>query len=310
MSALLEVEGLRKLFPVGRGATLHAVDGVDFALGKGESLGIIGESGSGKSTIARLVARLAEPTAGRIAFEGRDIGAIPPRQFAGDLARQAIQLVFQSAGDSLNPAYSAARNIAVGAGSVSMNSETRAFASRLAGEVGLAPELLDRRPHQLSGGQQARVGIARALVSEPRLLILDEPTAPLDVSVQATVLKLIDGVRRERALSLLFVSHDLDVVRLMCDRVLVLYLGRVVEIGPVGEVLGRPRHPYTQALVDSTPGSTRPARLGSEATSPVDPPLETCLFAPRCPRAAPICTLSRPGLVGVGLQHAAACLRL
>src|SRR5277367_1955443 len=151
MSPLLEVSGLRKLFPVGRGAMLHAVDGVDLELAEGESLGVIGESGSGKSTIARLIARLAEPTSGRIEFAGRDIGAIPVRKFAGDRARKSIQLVFQSAGDSLNPAYSAARNIAVGVGSISLGSEARALAAAIAEEVGLAAELLDRRPHQLSG---------------------------------------------------------------------------------------------------------------------------------------------------------------
>jgi len=309
MSSLLAVSGLRKLFPVGRGAMLHAVDGVDLELAEGESLGVIGESGSGKSTIARLIARLAEPTSGRIEFAGRDIGAIPVRKFAGDRARKSIQLVFQSAGDSLNPAYSAARNIAVGVGSISLGSEARALAAAIAEEVGLAAELLDRRPHQLSGGQQARVGMARALASEPRLLVLDEPTAPLDVSVQATVLKLIDGIRRKRRLSLVFVSHDLDVVRLMCDRVMVLYLGRVAEIGPVGEVLTSPRHPYTRALIESMPGSTKSALLAGEATSPVDPPA-ACLFASRCPMAAPVCATRRPDLVRVGSEHAAACLRL
>jgi oligopeptide/dipeptide ABC transporter ATP-binding protein len=310
MSRFLEVSGLVKRFPVGRGAMLHAVDDVDFDLAEGESLGIIGESGSGKSTIARLIARLADPTAGRIRFEGRDIGAVPARKFAGDIARKSIQLVFQSAGDSLNPAYGAARNIAVGLGSTRLNSAARETASSLAREVGLAPELLDRRPHQLSGGQQARVGIARALASEPRLLILDEPTAPLDVSVQATVLKLIDGIRRQRRLSLVFVSHDLDVVRLMCDRVMVLYLGRVAEIGPVGEVLSAPRHPYTRALIASMPGSGEPVQLPGEATSPIDPAINACLFASRCANAAAECTVQRPELLEVGPQHRAACLRL
>jgi oligopeptide/dipeptide ABC transporter ATP-binding protein len=289
---------------------LHAVDDVDFDLAEGESLGIIGESGSGKSTIARLIARLADPTSGRIRFVGRDIGSIPSRKFARHAARKSIQLVFQSAGDSLNPAYSAARNIAVGLGSIRLNYEAREEASSLAGEVGLAPELLDRRPHQLSGGQQARVGIARALACEPRLLILDEPTAPLDVSVQATVLKLIDGIRRKRRLSLVFVSHDLDVVRLMCDRVMVLYLGRVAEIGPVGEVLSAPRHPYTRALIASMPGSGEPVQLPGEATSPIDPAMNACLFASRCANAAPECTVHRPELLHVGSQHRAACLRL
>lgn len=310
MSPLLEVSGLRKLFPVRRGAMLHAVDGVDFDLAEGESLGIIGESGSGKSTIARLIARLADLSAGTISFDGREIGAIPARKFAGDRARKSIQLVFQSAGDSLNPAFSAARNIAVGIGSTRLHTQARALAASIAAEVGLAPELLDRRPHQLSGGQQARVGIARALASEPRLLVLDEPTAPLDVSVQATVLKLIDRIRRHHRLSLVFVSHDLDVVRLMCDRVMVMYLGRVAEIGPVGEVLSAPRHPYTRALMDARPGSKQSALLPGEPTSPIDPPARECIFASRCSMAAEVCSTRRPDLVPVGAEHAVACLRL
>jgi oligopeptide/dipeptide ABC transporter ATP-binding protein len=310
VSRLLEVSGLRKRFPVGRGAMLHAVDDVDFDLAEGESLGIIGESGSGKSTIARLIARLADPTAGQIRFDGRDIGSIPARKFAVDAARKAIQLVFQSAGDSLNPAYSAARNIVVGLGSSRLNRLAREWASNLAAEVGLSQELLDRRPHQLSGGQQARVGIARALACEPRLLILDEPTAPLDVSVQATVLKLIDVIRRKRRLSLVFVSHDLDVVRLMCDRVMVLYLGRVAEMGPVREVLSTPRHPYTRALIASMPGSAGPLQLPGEATSPIDPATNACLFANRCASVIPECMAQRPELLDVGPQHRAACLRL
>jgi oligopeptide/dipeptide ABC transporter ATP-binding protein len=310
MTAFLDVSNLRKLFPVGGRRKLHAVDGVDFRLGEGESLGIVGESGSGKSTLARLIARLVDPTSGEVRFEGRDIGAIPFRRFAADRARRDIQLVFQSAGDSLNPAYSAARNIAVGLGGTRLDTEARALVEQIAGEVDLASELLDRRPHQLSGGQQARVGIARALASEPRLLILDEPTAPLDVSVQATILKLIDGLRRRRRLSLLFVSHDLDVVRLMCDRVMVLYLGRVAEIGPVDQVFNSPRHPYTRALVDAMPALRRPSTLQGEASSPIDPASNTCLFANRCALADSQCSERRPDLQSVGVGHEAACLKL
>jgi oligopeptide/dipeptide ABC transporter ATP-binding protein len=310
VSAFLEVSALRKFFPVGGGRNLHAVDGVDFDMIEGESLGIVGESGSGKSTLARLVARLADPTAGKIRFEGRDIGAVPFRKFAADRARHDIQLVFQSAGDSLNPAYSAAQNIAVGLGGPQLGSEARRLVEQIAGEVNLAADLLDRRPHQLSGGQQARVGIARALASEPRLLILDEPTAPLDVSVQAIILKLIDGLRRKRRLSLLFVSHDLDVVRLMCDRVMVMYLGRVVEIGLVDQVLHAPRHPYSQALVDAMPALRRPPTLEGEAASPIDPAPDACLFANRCALADAGCYKRRPELLYVGTDHKAACLKL
>jgi oligopeptide/dipeptide ABC transporter ATP-binding protein len=307
MSALLEAESLQKLFPLAGGRRLFALDDVGFALEKGESLGIVGESGSGKSTLARLVARLTDPTAGRIRFDGRDITAVPAARFATDAARRDIQLVFQSAGDALNPAFTAARNIAIGFGPDRLRSDSFRRVADLAAEVGLGAEFLARRPHQLSGGQQARVGLARALAPEPRLLILDEPTAPLDVSVQATVLRLIDGLRRSRGLSLLFVSHDLDVVRLMCDRVLVLYLGRIAEIGPVASVLGAPRHPYTRALIAAAPGRREPPDLPGEPTSPIDPPSEACRFAARCALAQPQCGRARPRLQPVAAAHAVAC---
>ena len=204
-----------------------------------------------------------------------------------------MQLVFQDAGEALNPAFSARRNIAVGLGRLRLTRDVLARIDAAAGAVGLAEELLARRPHQLSGGRQARVGLARAFASSPRLLILDEPTASLDVSVQATILKLIDDLRRARNLALVFVSHDLDVVRLLCDRVLVLYLGRIAEAGPVDTVLGRPLHPYTQALVAASPGRGGAKPLEGEPLSPVDPP-EVCLFHSRCPLAVERCRRERP----------------
>ncbi len=296
MTALLEAIALRKLFPVGKGRMLHAVDGVDLTLGEGESLGIVGESGSGKSTLARLVVRLIDVDDGTIRFQERDIGAVPAARFARDPARRAIQFVFQSAGDAMNPAFSTARNIAIGLGRLRLDRDTSARVAAIATEVNLGPEYLARRPHQLSGGQQARAGIARALISEPKLLVLDEPTASLDVSVQATVLKLIEALRRRHGIALLFVSHDLDVVRLMCDRVMVLYLGRVAETGPAAAVLRAPSHPYTRALVAATPGHGRPQALPGEPTSPIDPPAEACLFAGRCPLAVDRCRSERPRL--------------
>ena len=300
MTALLEAIALRKLFPVGKGRMLHAVDGVDLTLGEGESLGIVGESGSGKSTLARLVVRLIDADDGTIRFAGRDIGAVPSARFARDPARRAIQLVFQSSGDAMNPAFSTARNIALGRGHMRLDAATMERVKAIAAEVNLGAEHLTRRPHQLSGGQQARAGIARALISEPKLLVLDEPTASLDVSVQATVLSLIDALRRRHGIALLFVSHDLDVVRLMCDRVMVLYLGRVAETGPAAAVLRAPRHPYTRALVAATPGHGHPRALPGEPVSPIDPPAEACLFASRCALAVDRCRHERPRLRTVG----------
>jgi oligopeptide/dipeptide ABC transporter ATP-binding protein len=297
---LLFAESLVKRFPVGGGRLLHAVDDVSLTIGAGGSVGLVGESGSGKSTLARLIARLLQPDAGRIHFEDRDIAQIPPRDFAKDPQRRAIQFVFQSADDSLNPAFSAAASIAMGRASL-------ADVSAVATEVGLPPELLSRRPHQLSGGQQARVSIARALLPGPRLLILDEPTASLDVSVQAAVLRLIDRLRRERSMALLFVSHDLEVVRLMCEEVVVLYLGRVAETGPVGRVLGRPAHPYTRALLAATPGKTSGPALSGEPLSPVDPPQHACLFHTRCSVATDRCRSERPLLRELAPGWSAAC---
>ncbi len=308
MSPLLELVELRKLFAVGHGRRLHAVDGVTLSLAAGRSLGVIGESGSGKSTLARLAARLIEPSAGTIRYNGRDIGALPVRRFARDPDRSAVQFVFQNAGEALNPFFTARHNIAIGLGRVRLN---RAAAAVIAAaeEVGLATELLDKRPHQLSGGQQARVGLARALMTKPRLLILDEPTASLDVSVQATVLKQIHHLRRARGLTVIFVSHDLDVVRLMCDEVAVLYLGRLAEIGPVEAVLSRPLHPYSRALIAAAPHKGRPQALAGEPQSPIDPP-QACLFSSRCPFAVERCRLERPALRPFDGGRSVACHRV
>jgi oligopeptide/dipeptide ABC transporter ATP-binding protein len=307
---LLSVENLSKRFPAGAGRMLHAVSDVSFAIEAGGSLGLVGESGSGKSTLVRLVTRLLAADAGSIAFEGRDIAAIPPQQFARDPARRAMQMVFQSAEDALNPAFSTARNIAVTASPAWRRAETEARVAAVAAEVGFPAELLSRRPSQLSGGQQARAGIARALLPDPRLIALDEPTASLDVSVQATVLKLIDRLRRERGIALLFVSHDLDVVRLMCDRVLVLYLGRVAEYAPVAQVMSAAAHPYSRALVAARPGKApSSAPLTGEPLSPIDPPDNACLFHSRCPLAVDRCRVERPALRELASGWQVACHR-
>jgi oligopeptide/dipeptide ABC transporter ATP-binding protein len=295
MTALLELSDVIKLFSVGGGRKLHALDGVSLSIGAGRSLGLVGESGSGKSTLARLVVRLDDPSAGRIRYAGQDIGGVPAHDFGRHPARAQIQFVFQGADDTLNPALTVARNVAIGLGaSAAGDVQTRLAA--IAAEVGLPRELLARRPHQLSGGQQARAGIARALIAEPRLLVLDEPTAALDVSVQSTVLKLIDHLRAARGLTLLFVSHDLDVIRLMCDDAAVLYLGRIAESGPVADVLAAPLHPYTRALIAAAPGrrTKADAPTSAEPVSPIDPDPNACLFANRCPLAISRCRAERP----------------
>ena len=295
---LLRVESLHKRFPVGgrRGALLHAVDDVSFDLPAGQSLGLVGESGCGKSTLVRVLARLLDATAGRIEFDGVDLAAMPAAQFARAPQRSDIQMVFQDPTDSLNPRFTAREAIAEPLRLLAglRGAAIDARVDEVADQVGLPQALLSRFPHQLSGGQKARVGIARALATRPRLLILDEPTAALDVSVQAVVLQLLDRLRRELGLSCLFVSHDLNVVRLLTEQVAVMYLGKVVELGPSEQVFRSPRHPYTQALVSSIPGQGPRIRLTGEVASPIDPPAHACRFHGRCPRGEDRCAREAP----------------
>ena len=313
---LLQVERLHKRYPVAgkRGALLHAVDDVNLSIARGESLGLVGESGCGKSTLVRLLARLHDPTEGRITFDGQDLAAIPAARFARHPLRPAIQMVFQDPTDSLNPRFTAHDSIAEplhllrGLGGTAL----QARVAEVAAQVGLPAELLARWPHQLSGGQKARVGIARALAAQPRLLILDEPTAALDVSVQAVVLQLLDRLRRELGLGVLFVSHDLNVVRLLTDRVAVMYLGKLVEVGPSEQVFRAPRHPYTRALVSAIPGQGPRIQLVGEIASPIDPPAYACRFHGRCGSATDRCGREAPAWHGSGTsigntQHLAAC---
>jgi len=279
---LLQVERLSRRFDVAgrRGAKLHAVDDVSLAIAAGESLGLVGESGCGKSTLVRLLARLLDASAGRILFEGQDLAELPARRFARHPLRAEIQMVFQDPTDSLNPRHTARDTIGeplrLLGGLQGRAADERV--DEVASQVGLPLELLGRFPHQLSGGQKARVGIARALAVRPRLLILDEPTAALDVSVQAVVLQLLARLRSELGLAYLFVSHDLNVVRLLTDRVAVMYLGRLVEVGPSEQVFRAPGHPYTQALVSAIPGQGPRVRLSGEISSPIDPPPQVCRF--------------------------------
>src|SRR5882762_5932088 len=234
----------------------RAVDGISFAVGHGESVGLVGESGCGKSTTSMMVMRLLDQTSGRIVFDGDEIGAILPNAFARLPLRKSIQMVFQDPTDSLNPRFTAARAIVdpiMQLGDISGREALRARCEELAGLVGLPINLLDRFPHQLSGGQKARVGIARAIALHPKLVILDEPTAALDVSVQAVVLNLLHDLKQSMGMSYLFVSHDLNVVRLLCDRVIVMRTGRIVEQGASERVLGDPQDAYTRELLTAIP---------------------------------------------------------
>jgi oligopeptide/dipeptide ABC transporter ATP-binding protein len=330
MSALLEVRDVVKRFPVGQGdgprlrfwrkthaPLLHAVDGVSFDLMAGESIGLVGESGCGKSTLARILSRLADPTGGTIGFDGADLARLPARAFAKTLHRAQIQMVFQDPTESLNPRYTAFDAIADPLRRMAHlgGAALRERVTALARDVGLPDELLPRFPHQLSGGQKARVGIARAIAVRPKLLVLDEPTSALDVSVQATVLHLLADLRAKLGMSYLFVSHDLNVVRLLCERVLVMYLGRIVEEGSAAEIFARPRHPYTQALVASLPDPSperTPLRLTGEPRSPVDPDPHVCRFFGRCPRGESRCETEYPALRQIGespgvTAHSVAC---
>jgi peptide/nickel transport system ATP-binding protein len=250
---------LSKLFhasePVPESAVFRAVDGISFSIACGESVGLVGESGCGKSTTSMMVMRLLDKTAGTIMFDGEDIGAIPARQFAKLPLRKRIQMVFQDPTDSLNPRFTAARAIAdpiMRLGDIPRN-KLRARCEELALQVGLPVELLDRFPHQLSGGQKARVGIARAIALKPDLIVLDEPTAALDVSVQAVVLNLLQDLKDSLGMSYLFVSHDLNVVQLLCDRVIVMRAGQIVEQGPTRNVLVKPKAEYTRELLAAIP---------------------------------------------------------
>lgn len=325
---LLDAQSLHKHFAVGRRSSLlqrltgraqpvsqlHAVDDVSIVVARGETVGLVGESGCGKSTLVRLLTRLLDLTDGSIRLNGEEIGHLPARQFGRSAYRPRIQMVFQDATDSLNPRFTAFAAIADPIRRLRPLPKTqlKQRVEDLATMCGLPVELLSRFPHQLSGGQKARVGIARAIAVEPDLLILDEPTAALDVSVQVVILQLLDDLKKRLGMSYLFVSHDLNVVRLLCDRVMVMYLGKIVESGPAETVFRNPAHPYTKALLSAIPhfepGHTVPRlRITGEPRSPIDPSPKVCRFYGRCPNGKAACEASMPRLQTVGTEHAAAC---
>ncbi len=293
---------------------LHAVDGVSFSIASGESLGLVGESGCGKSTLVSMLARLSDVSDGKILFDGKDIGTVPAKTFHARPERRDVQIVFQDPHESLNPRFTAFDTIAepikrlLG---VRAKSDLHEKVATVAKRVDLPAQLLGRFPHQLSGGQKARVNIARAIAVSPKLLILDEPTSALDVSVQAVILKLLMRLKRELGMSYLFVSHDLNVVRLLCDRVIVMYLGQFVEAGTTEQIFSMPAHPYTRALMSAIPGGPKGnvsrTRLVGDPQSPIDPDLNTCRFYGRCPNGEDRCSRSAPTKVWMGVDHYAKC---
>lgn len=313
---VLEVEGLVKHFPAARGLTVHAVNGVSFTIREGETLGVVGESGSGKSTIGRTVIRLLAPTAGTIRFRGRDItrlsdGACRP-------LRADMQMVFQDPWSALNPRLKIGDLIGetLKLHTRLSTAERRDRAEALAIRVRLTPELLTRYPGELSGGQLQRVCIARAIATNPKLIVLDEPTSSLDLSVRAGILDLLAELKEETRAAMMFISHDLGTVKLISDRILVLYLGSVVEYAPSDAVFANPAHPYSQALMSAhlpadPTAVVRRHVLEGEIPSPINLP-PGCAFASRCPVAVDRCRTTTPPLdpLAGDASHLAACLRI
>jgi oligopeptide/dipeptide ABC transporter ATP-binding protein len=316
---LLEIEHLRQLFPIKSGLFIdrtvghvHAVDDVSFTLAEGETLGLVGESGCGKTTLSRTIMRLIKPTGGHIRFGGRDITDASQRDLRP--IRAEMQMVFQDPFASLNPRKRVGQIISApfvtqGIG----KDEARQRALELLDRVGLQREHLNRFPHEFSGGQRQRVGIARALALKPRLIVLDEPVSALDVSIQAQIVNLLDDLQEEMGLAYIFVAHDLSVVRHVSDRIAVMYLGRIMEVSPSEELYTKPIHPYTSALLSAIPvpdprenRKRRRTVVTGEPPSPVNPP-PGCVFHTRCPRARDRCRTEVPQLTEYPGGHLAAC---
>ena len=313
---ILRAEGLSRHFTLRnafglRAGTIKALDAVSFEVIPGETLGIVGESGCGKTTLGKTLAGIHTPTAGRIEFEGTDITALSPAE-RRSIARR-LQYIHQDPGNALDPRWKIASSLdePLAVHTPLPRSERQARVKEILSAVGLPESHLDLYPHELSGGQQRRVGLARILTLKPRLVILDEPTSGLDVSVQATVLKLFRQLRQQFDLTYLFISHDLSVVRMMCNRVAVMYLGRIVEIAPTAELFANPRHPYTRSLLSAIPviGGRRVTDTFALEGEPPDPSQlpAGCRFQARCPMAAPLCAERDPGLDPISEKHEVAC---
>jgi peptide/nickel transport system ATP-binding protein len=309
---LLSVRNLTKHFPV-RGGAVKAVDGVSFDVKRGTIVGLVGESGSGKTTVGRCILRLIEPSAGEVVFDQVDLRTLSDREMRR--YRRRLQIVFQDPYSSLNPRLRVEDIIgeAIDTHKLARGADRQKRIAELLGRVGLDPEQARRFPHEFSGGQRQRIGIARALAVEPDFIVADEPVSALDVSVQAQVLNLLQDLQQSFGLTMLFIAHDLSVVEYLCDEVVVMYLGRVMERGPSSSVYAMPRHPYTQALLSASPVPDPNARrsrvlLQGDIPSPLNPP-SGCVFRTRCPFAVPPCADTIPPLDPVGLDHAAACIR-
>ncbi|MFP4152835.1 MAG: ABC transporter ATP-binding protein [Alkalispirochaeta sp.] len=316
-NAILEIRDLHRdfggerRFLAGRTPVIHAVNGVDITLERGDSLGVVGESGCGKSTLARMIMGIIPPTGGSIAYRGRDITSLTAQE-RRELYRN-IQFVFQDPTSSLNPRKTVREILEAPMKKLldlDQTARTRRL-SELMERVNMREEFLDRHPHEFSGGQAQRIGIARALAVQPEMLILDEPVSALDVSIQAQIIDLLKALKRDLDLTYLFISHDLAVVDYLCDRVAVMYLGEVVEEGTAAQIFEHPRHPYTHVLLDSVPDPEKQAadrqKLSGELPDPSNLP-PGCPFAPRCYRVQPECRTTHPELVTYGESgHRAAC---